>query len=103
MEHRIGATPHALDPHGATGGMEERQLLRGALAHILVRITPRLTARVPVVPRIGDRLVGTRLVFRPDGEPVLRVGRLDQVFFAPASGSVTRTVPLLRLRTTVPV
>lgn len=36
MEHRVGAGAPPLDPHEATGRMEERELLGGARADILV-------------------------------------------------------------------
>src|SRR3954452_15096368 len=47
-----------------------------------------------------------RLVLTPDREPKLRpqrVGLLDQLFLAKASGSRTRTTPCLRWRITTPV
>src|SRR4051794_41107152 len=52
-------------------------------------------------------LKGTGLVLTPDRQPKLRaqrVGLLDQLFFAAASGSLTRTTPAcLRLRIATPV
>src|SRR3954471_12043676 len=51
-------------------------------------------------------LKGAGLVLTPDREPKLgaeRVGLLDQLFFAAASGSRTRTTPCLRWRITTPV
>src|SRR3954468_12574861 len=52
-------------------------------------------------------LKGTGLVLTPDREPKLRaqrVGLLDQLFFAAASGSLTRTTPAcLRWRIATPV
>src|SRR3954447_22690095 len=47
-----------------------------------------------------------RLVLTPNGQPQLDapcVGLLDQLFFAAASGSLTRTTPCLRVRITTPV
>jgi hypothetical protein len=59
--------------------------------------------RLPVLAGERDRRIGARLVFRPDRERLLRVGRFDQLFLASASGSWTVTAPALRLRTAVPV
>src|SRR5215217_6655886 len=52
------------------------------------------------------RLERPRLVLAPDREPKLRpqrVGLLNQLFLAIASGSLTRTTPCLRWRITTPV
>src|SRR3954468_23813048 len=51
-------------------------------------------------------LKGAGLVLTPDREAKLgaeRVGLLDQLFFAAASGSLTRTTPGLRWRIATPV
>src|SRR6266699_550178 len=61
---------------------------------------------LPMMPRRGDRLVGSGFILRPDGQSLLLrygVGLLDEFFLAQASGSVTSTVPLLRTRRALPV
>jgi len=103
MEDSVGAAPHPLDPDLATRWMEQGQLLGRPLPHVLMGIPYRVASRVPVGAGIGDRLVRAGLVFGVDGQQVLAICRLDQVFLGEASGSCTTTVPLLRMRTAVPV
>lgn len=103
MEHGIWGTPYADDPDGTTGRMEERQLFGGSGTHVLVWRADWLSGGVPMGTGIGQRLIGSGLIFRPDRQVRLGVGGLDQVFLGTASGSVTSTGPLFRLRTTVPV
>jgi len=77
MEHSVGGASYPLDPHGTAGGMEQRQLLSGSLADVLVRVVDGRAGWMPVLARIGQRLVRTGLVFRPNRQTVLRIGRLD--------------------------
>ena len=87
--------------------MEQGQDLGCAAAHIFVRLGGRVFARLPRHTRMRHGLKGAGLVLTPDREPKLgaqRVGLLDQLFFAAASGSLTRTTPAcLRRRIATPV
>ena len=90
MEHRIGARGDALDPHLASGRMKEGQQFGGPAADVLMRPADRATLRLPGSTRVGQRLERAGLVLAPDRQlPPLarRVRRLDQRFFAVASGS----------------
>src|SRR3954447_10148357 len=71
-----------------------------------LRLRRRSPSRMPRHTRMRHGLKGTGLVLAPDREPKLgaeRVGLLNQLFLAIASGSLTRTTPCLRLRITTPV
>lgn len=103
MKDGVGRAPHSLHMHLTTGWMEEGQLLGGSLTGILMGIADRLPCRVPVGAGIGNRLIGASLVFGVYRQHILGIRRLNQVFFATASGSTTVTVPLFRLRTAVPI
>ena len=86
--------------------MEQGQDLGCAAAHIFVRLGGRVFARLPRHTRMRHGLKRPRLVLTPDREPKLcaqRVGLLDQLFLARASGSLTRTTPCLRRRIATPV
>src|SRR5215208_5507452 len=86
--------------------MEQGQDLGRATADVFVRLLGRVFARLPRRAGMRHGLKGTGLVLTPDREPKLRpqrVGLLDQLFLARASGSLTRTTPCLRLRITTPV
>src|SRR5437868_13307987 len=86
--------------------MEQGQDLGCAAPDVLVRPGGRFSARPPGRAGMRPRLKRPRLVLTPDREPKLRpqrVGLLDQLFWARASGSRTRTTPCLRLRITTPV
>src|SRR3954469_21444772 len=86
--------------------MEQGQDLGGAAADVLVRLESRLAARLPGWAGMRHGLKRPRLVLTPDREPKLRpqrVGLLDQLFLARASGSLTRTTPCLRWRIATPV
>src|SRR4051812_7443516 len=86
--------------------MEQGQDLGRAAADILVRLGGRVALRLPRRTRMWNGLERTGLVLTPDGEPLLgslRVGLLDQLFLADASGSLTRTKPSLRCRSAAPV
>src|SRR5215204_3228818 len=86
--------------------MEQGQDLGCAAADVFVRLRRRSPSRLPRYTRMRHRLERAGLVLTPDREPKLRpqrVGLLDQLFFAAASGSLTRTTPCLRWRTPTPV
>src|SRR5213596_3138377 len=87
--------------------MKQGQDLGCAAADVFVRLGGRLFARLPGWAGMRHGLKRPRLVLTPDRQPKLgaeRVGLLDQLFFAAASGSLTRTAPAcLRLRITTPV
>ena len=71
-----------------------------------MRLPDRLAERLPARARLGNRLVGTGFVLTPDrdagclGSPV---GLLDGPLFSSVFGSTTRTTPLCRFRSAVPV
>src|SRR4051812_24964556 len=86
--------------------MEQGQDLGRAAADVFVRLEGGLAARPPRHTGMRHGLEGAGLVLTPDREPKLRpqrVGLLDQLFLAIASGSLTRTTPGLRWRITTPV
>src|SRR4051794_25763536 len=86
--------------------MEQGQDLGCAAADVFVRLLGRVFARLPGYPGMRHGLKRPGLVLAPDGQPKLgaeRVGLLDQLFLAAASGSLTRTTPCLRLRIATPV
>src|SRR5579859_1312870 len=103
MQDSIGSTPHPFDPDRAASRMEEGELLGCPIPDVLMGIAHGMTSWMPVRARIGQRPVWSCLVFRPHRQGILGVRRLDQLFFAAASGSTTVTVPLFRFLTTVPV
>lgn len=103
VEHSIGSAPHPFGPDFSRCWMEEGELLGCPIPDVLMGIADWVACRMPVRAGIGQRSIRSRFVFRPDGQHVLGVCRLDQLFFAAASGSMTVTVPLFRFRTTVPV
>src|SRR3954447_12887911 len=86
--------------------MEQGQDLGRAAPDGFVRLLGRVVARLPGWAGMRHGLKRPGLVLTPDREPKLgaqRVGLLDQLFWARASGSLTRTTPCLRLRITTPV
>ena len=71
-----------------------------------MRLAQGLPDQLPTRPGVGDGLVRPRLILAVDGDPCRfrrAVRQLDQPLFASVCGSVTRTIPLLRLRSAVPV
>ncbi len=107
MQDHIRAVGRRLDPHLTRGGMKQGQDLGRTAAHVFVRLLRRLAGRLPARPRLRDGLERPGLILAPDRQTQLRaerVGPLDQLFFAVASGSVTATTPpCLDRRMTVPV
>src|SRR3954464_11324882 len=86
--------------------MKQGQDLGCAAPHVFVRLGCRLAARLPRHTWMRHGLEGAGLVLAPDRQPKLRaqrVGLLDQLFLARASGSRTRTTPCLRWRSPTPV
>src|SRR3954447_2673986 len=86
--------------------MEQGQDLGRAAPDVFVQLEGRVFARLPGYSGMRHGLKGTGLVLTPDREPKLRpqrVGLLDQLFLARASGSLTRTTPCLRWRIATPV
>src|SRR5918998_209432 len=86
--------------------MEQGQDLGRAAADVLMRLGGGLAARLPGGTGMRHRLERAGLVLAPDRQPLLgtkRVGLLDQLFLAGASGSLTRTRPDLRRRSAAPV
>src|SRR5215213_3545444 len=86
--------------------MEQGQDLGRAAPDVFVRLEGRSPSRLPRHPGMRHGLKGAGLVLTPDREPKLRpqrVGLLDQLFLARASGSRTRTTPCLRRRIATPV
>src|SRR3954449_10583469 len=86
--------------------MEQGQGLGCAAPDGFVRVLGRVVARLPGWAGMRHGLKRPGLVRAPDREPKLRpqrVGLLDQLFWARASGSLTRTTPYLRRRIATPV
>ena len=86
--------------------MEQGQDLGCATSDVFMRLLGRVFARLPRHAGMRHGLKGAGLVLTPDRQPKLgakRVGLLDQLFFAAASGSLTRTTPCLRGRIATPV
>src|SRR5215210_7633353 len=87
--------------------MEQGQDLGCSTADVFVRLLGRVFAWLPRHAGMRHGLKGAGLILAPDRQPKLCaecVGLLDQLFFAAASGSLTRTAPTcLRLRITTPV
>src|SRR3954470_22738557 len=86
--------------------MEQGQDLGRAAPDVFVRLRRWSPSRLPRHTSMRDGLKGTLLLLTPEREPKLRpqrVGLLDQLFLARASGSRTRTTPCLRRRIATPV
>src|SRR4051794_19799303 len=86
--------------------MIQGQDLGRAAPDVFVRLLGRSPARLPGWTRMRHGLKRPRLVLTPERERKLRpqrVGLLDQLFLARASGSLTRTTPCLRWRIATPV
>ena len=103
MKNGIGTAPHPLDSHLTACGMQQSQHLGGAASDVLMRVQDRFPFGLPTLPRLSNSLIGSSLIFAPDGKSKalpLAVSRLNQVFFTSASGSTTSstTLPLLRRR-----
>lgn len=81
--------------------MKERHQFGRATAHVLVRMPNWVALLLPTLPRLSDRLIRSGFVLTPDGQSQTlsqQVGSFDQLFFASASGSLTITTSLPRLR-----
>src|SRR3954471_10801729 len=86
--------------------MKQGQDLGCAAPDVFVRLEGGLAARLPRHPGMRHGLERPGLVLTPDRQPklrALRVGLLDQLFWARVSGSRTRTTPCLRRRVATPV
>src|SRR3954466_5396273 len=86
--------------------MEQGQDLGRAAPEVFVLLRRWSPPRLSRHTSMRHGLKGTGLVLTPDREPKLRpqrVGLLDQLFWARASGSLTRTTPCLRWRIATPV
>lgn len=106
MQDRIGAGGDAFDVNLARCGMEQGKQFGCSILGVFVWLLGWLSFWFPMVPRIGDGLVWSGFILRPDGQSLLLsygVRLLDEFFLAQASGSLTSTVPLLRTRMAVPV
>ena len=106
MQDRVGRSLHRQRPDLARGGSEQGQQLGSASSDVLVGLTRRLALRLPGATGLWNSLVGPGFIFTPHRQAqgfAQTVGLFDQPLFAVASGSVTVTVPRLRLRRAVPV
>jgi hypothetical protein len=106
VQHCIDRRSDTLSPHLAAVRAEQRQQFGRAIALILVRLPLGLAMFGPTLPRIGTRLIRSCLILGPHRQTPLRtflIGTFNQFFLASASGSVTITVPLRRLRTARPL
>jgi len=66
MQDGIGASGNPFDANLSSGWMEEREQFSGSVLGILMRLLGWFPFRLPMIPRIGDRLVGSSFVLRPD-------------------------------------
>src|SRR5262245_25010707 len=104
MQHLVGARSHALHPHLARTRLEQGQHLGCAVAEVLVGLLRRLAFGLPTRTVLRYGLERSCFVLAPEIQTQFlaqRVGLLDQLFFGVLSGSVTATMPTLRLRKTV--
>ena len=95
-----------MNAHRPRARVKQRQHFGRALAEIFVRLLCRLPFWLPTGAGLRHRLERARFILAPDFQAELRaqrVGVLDQLFLGSVSGSVTGTMPALRLRSTVPV
>jgi hypothetical protein len=100
----VEVTP--LNAHLPALRFKEGQQLGCAIADIFVRQTQGPSGLMPTLSGARGGLIRSGFVLGPQRQPQLRrlsVGILDQLFFAPASGSITVTTLPLRLRSTSPV
>ena len=107
MQHRVRTTGDAFGSHLAARRAKQSQQFSRSVSHILVFPTFSRTALVPALPGHRNGLKRSGFVFCPDCQIHLStqgVSSLDQLFFASASISTTRTAsPLLRRRVEIPV
>jgi hypothetical protein len=71
-----------------------------------MRITVRVQLKLPTAAGIGGRRIRPGFVHAPHRQSegfAYAISRLNQRFFSSVLGSVTSTIPTLRLRRTVPV
>ncbi len=106
MEDGMRTRGHPFDPDLSVARAKQGEDFGRAVQDTCMILLHGSTLRLPAVAQIGQGLKGTSFVFAPDLEAKARahgVGLLDQRFFACASGSVTVTRPLVRIRTAWPV
>lgn len=106
VQNLVGGALHTLETYLPTGRMKQRQDFGRAVADVFVWVALGLSLRKPACTRAGNRGERPGLITAPDGESQFLakgVSLFDQFFFAAASGSVTLTTPVLRLRSTSPV
>ena len=95
-----------MHPYLARTRLEQSQHLGRALTEVLVRLLRWVAFRLPTRTGLRYRLERPCFVLAPEIQAKLlaqRVGVLNQLFLGVLSGSVTATMPALRLRKTVPV
>jgi hypothetical protein len=86
--------------------MKQGQDLGCAAPDVFVRLEGGLAARLPGCAEMRHGLKRPGFILAPDRDPKLcaqRVGLLDQLFLARASGSTSAIVPCLRRRVATPV
>jgi hypothetical protein len=106
VQDRIGTGSDAFDTNLSCRRVEEREQFGSPVLGVFMGLFPGFSFWLPMVPKVGNRLIGSCLILCPDGQPLLLgygVGLLNQVFFPVASRSVTSTGPLLRTRIALPV
>src|SRR5947209_5893295 len=106
MKDGVRRTSHALGPHFASGWSEQRQQLARTISYIFMRLPSWFALGCPVLPWIGNRLIGACLILiTQDNAGGFRrpIGQFDHPLFCSVAGSTTVTTPLLRTRCAVPV
>jgi hypothetical protein len=71
MQDDIGARGDAFDVNLSRRGMEQGEQLSGPVLGIFGWLLDWLPFRLPMMPRIGDRLVWSGFILRPDRPSLL--------------------------------
>jgi len=87
VQDRVGCARHARGADLTRGRVEQGEQFGGALAEVLMGKAGRTGRRLPVGPRLRNRLIRPRLILGPDRQRRLGIGLFDQPLFAVASGS----------------
>ncbi len=106
MQDSVRTAGDSSDMELPTGGMKEGQQFRCSGAEILMGLASWLPDWLPPFASVWNGLVRSSFILDVHGDSTLltvKVGLLDQLFFASVSGSVTTTTPAKSRRLAVPV
>ena len=106
MQNNISGAGHPFHADLPGCGMKQSQHFGRTIPWIFMRIAFRVQLDVPIGARIGGCRIGSSFIHSPHRQPerfAQLIGTLNQRFFVSVCGSVTTTVPALRLRKTLPV